>query len=173
MPLIGRLTYRRDVWADLKPNDPGLTYDGRTNAMLGPGNNIRCLLQSQTKAVACGLTCTCDAVLLPQIHLLMPQLTRACYVIKAALASAICKLTLAVQPSNWDADTHRIAVCRGRVDRCLVRMVDWAPSEVELVGLQPLGPQWQKTLRRGVVQMETLPSDHYGIFSSFRPVVAA
>ncbi len=59
---------------------------------------------------------------------------------------------------------------RARVDRCLVRMVDWAPSEVELVGMQPLGPQWQKTLKRGVVRMETLPSDHYGIYSSFQPV---
>ena len=34
---------RRDVWADLKPGDAGLTYDGKTNAMLGPRNNIRCL----------------------------------------------------------------------------------------------------------------------------------
>jgi hypothetical protein len=33
---------RCDVWAALKPGDPGLTYDGKTNAMLGPGNSIRC-----------------------------------------------------------------------------------------------------------------------------------
>ena len=40
--------FRCDVWADLKPGDPGLTYDGKTNAMLGPRNNIRCLFCGQT-----------------------------------------------------------------------------------------------------------------------------
>ena len=61
---------------------------------------------------------------------------------------------------------------RARVDRCLVSLTDWAPDDVELVGMRPLGPTWQKTLKRGVVRMETLPSDHYGILSSFRPVVS-
>lgn len=32
---------RVDVWDRLKPRDPGLTYDGKSNQMLGPYNRLR------------------------------------------------------------------------------------------------------------------------------------
>ena len=33
--ILSLLTWcRRDVWAELRPGDPGFTYDGRSNAML-------------------------------------------------------------------------------------------------------------------------------------------
>ena len=50
---------RCDVWADLKSGDPGLTYDGKTNAMLGPGNNIRCLCDAGCAPSTVVVQCSC------------------------------------------------------------------------------------------------------------------
>lgn len=32
---------RMDVWEELHPDNPGYTYDGRKNSMLGPRNNLQ------------------------------------------------------------------------------------------------------------------------------------
>ena len=61
---------------------------------------------------------------------------------------------------------------RSRLDRCLAKLADWTPDDVEMVGTRPLGPTWQKPLKAGPVPRETLPSDHYGVLSTFRPVSA-
>lgn len=36
-----KCTCRVDAWKELKPKDPGLTYDGKNNPMLGPYNRLR------------------------------------------------------------------------------------------------------------------------------------
>jgi len=42
---------------------------------------------------------------------------------------------------------------------------------VELVGTQALGPTWQKPRKnKPPVELQTLPSDHYGVLTLFRPL---
>ena len=36
-----RLTRRFDAWERLRPNNPGYTYDGKRNGMLGPYNSFQ------------------------------------------------------------------------------------------------------------------------------------
>ena len=37
----GDFDHRGDIWDQLKPRDPGLTYDGKRNPMLGPYNRLK------------------------------------------------------------------------------------------------------------------------------------
>ncbi len=61
---------------------------------------------------------------------------------------------------------------RSRLDRCFAKLANWTPDDVDMVGTRPLGPTWQKPLKARPVPRETLPSDHYGVLSAFRPVSA-
>lgn len=87
------------MWERLRPGEPGFTYDGPANAMLGPYNRLQ-----------------------------------------------------------------------SRVDRALVRLLDWRPSAAELVGTRPLpGVTYYRTYRQGVRQLPVLPSDHFGLYMEFEP----
>lgn len=52
----------------------------------------------------------------------------------------------------------------------LLKMPDWKLDSIEMVGTQPIPKLvYEKTYKSGVQQLPVLPSDHFGLFTTWRP----
>jgi tyrosyl-DNA phosphodiesterase 2 len=63
---------------------------------------------------------------------------------------------------------------RTRLDRVMVKMTDWKPTLIKMVGTEQIvkssGPAtYKKKSKKGVVKLPLLPSDHFGLYAKFVP----
>lgn len=64
---------------------------------------------------------------------------------------------------------------RSRLDRVMVRLADWKPASIVMVGTKPILESnrkeavFRKETRKGFTELPLLPSDHFGLYAKFVP----
>ena len=140
----------------------------RCQALLRADQALRAIVRGRDVRLAAGgsaLHLTAAASMLHFVQFVSnPGFAQTVWVPRTALVEHIA--------NNASCITADAVRRRSRLDRCFAKLADWCPDDVEMVGTRPLGPIWMKPLKARPVPQQTLPSDHYGVLTTLRPVCA-